>query len=66
MDSWGSNLLAVRRELRPDKCSYIVRRVKPTKDSDWKYITEKSATATQTIRTEQEELEDLWEDMTKN
>ena len=32
MYSWGINLLVVRGELRPDKCSYTVHRMKPTDD----------------------------------
>ena len=38
INSWGSNLLAVGGELRPDKCSYTVHEMKPTKDGGWKYV----------------------------
>ena len=31
VNSWRSNLLAMKGELRPDKCSYTVHRIKPTK-----------------------------------
>ena len=30
VNSWGSNLLVVEGELRPDKCSYMVHRMQPT------------------------------------
>ena len=37
--------------------------MKPTKERDWEYVNEKSATTTKAAGAEQEELEDLWEDM---
>ena len=53
----------MRGELRLDKCSYTVHRMKPTKNGDWEYIKEKLATATKKADEDQEELDDLWEDM---
>ena len=50
-------------ELRPDKCSYTVHRMKPSKNGDWEYIKEKLATAAKKTYEDQEELDDLWEDM---
>ena len=44
VNSWGSNLLAVRGELRPDKCSYKVHRMKPTDDGEWEYVHENGNT----------------------
>ena len=46
-------------ELRPDKCSYTVHRMKPTNNGDWEYVKEKSATATKAADEDQEELDDL-------
>ena len=42
VNSWGSNLLTVGGELRPDKCLYTVHRMQPTKHGDWEYIKEKN------------------------
>ena len=46
-------------ELRLEKCSYTVHRVKPTKNGDWEDVKEKSATATNATSEDQEELDDL-------
>ena len=56
-------MLVVGGELTPDKCSYTVHRIKPTKNGDWEYVKEKSTTATKAAGAGQEELDELWEDM---
>ena len=63
VNRYGRNMLAVGGELRPGRCSYTVHRMKPTKNGDWEYVKEKSATATTAAGKDQEELDDLWEDM---
>ena len=42
VNSWGNNLLAVGGELRPEKCSYTVHSMRPTKNGEWEYVQEKS------------------------
>ena len=61
--SWGSNLMVVGGELRPDTCSYTVHRMKPAKNGEWENIEEKLATPTKKADEDKEELDDLWEDM---
>ena len=53
-------------ELRPDKCSYTVHRMKPTNNGNWEYVKEKSVTATKAVGKDQEELDDIWEGMNKD
>ena len=45
-----------------NRCSYTVHRMKPTKNSNWVYVKEKSVTATKDADEDQEELDNLWED----
>ena len=40
--------------------------MKPTKNSDWEYVKEKSVTATKVPGEDQDELYDLWADMNKD
>ena len=63
VNSWGSNLLAVGGELRPDKCLYTVHRMQPTKSGDWEYIKDKLVKSPEKADEDQEELDNLWEDM---
>ena len=44
INSWENNLLAVGGELRPDKCSYTVHKMRSTKDGEWECILEKTVT----------------------
>ena len=66
VNGWGNNLLAVGGELRPDKCSYTVHRMQPTKSGEWEYIKDKLVKRTEKSDEDQEELDDLWEDMDDN
>ena len=59
MNSWGRNLLAVGGDVRPDKCSYTVHRIKPTKDREWEYVREKLAKVTKAVSVKEEELDNL-------
>ena len=43
VNSWGSNLLAVGGELRPEKCSYTVHSMRPTNTGEWEYVQDKSS-----------------------
>ena len=47
LNSWGRILLAVGRELIPDKCSHTVHRMEPTNNGTWEYVKENSARRTQ-------------------
>ena len=40
--------------------------MEPTKNGDWEYVKEMSATVTKDAGEDQEELDDLWEDMNKD
>lgn len=63
INGWGNNLLAVGGELRPDKCSYTVHKMRPTKDGERKYVQEKTVAPPSDETVTIAELEDLWEDM---
>ena len=59
LNSWDRNLLVVGGEVRPDKCSYIVHRIKPTTDGNREYVQEKTTKMVNTASVTEEELEDL-------
>ena len=59
----GSNLLAVGGEMRPDKYSYMVHKIKPIKDGEWEYAKEESVAQTSDDTTSTEELDNLWDDL---
>ena len=65
-NSWDSNLLAVGGELRPDKCSYTVHELKPTKDGGWEYVKEAPNKLASKEVTYINKLDDLREGMNAN
>ena len=56
---WGSNLLAAGGELRPDKCSYTVHEMKPTKNDEWEYVKATPEKLATKEATDTDELDDL-------
>ena len=63
INSWGNNLLAVGGELRPDKCSYTIHEMKPTKNGKREYLKATLDKLETKGATDIDELDDLWEDM---
>ena len=66
INSRGSNLLAVGGELRPDKCSYTVHEMKPTKDGRWECVKEAPNKPASKEARHIGKLDGLWEDMDVN
>ena len=63
INSWGSNLLTVGGEMRPDKCSCMVHEMKPTKDGGWEYVKATPNKPESKEAMDTDELDNLWEDM---
>ena len=60
VNSQGINLLADRGELRPDKCSYRVHRMKLTDNGEWEYVQEKMMKAAKNnANNDKDELDNL-------
>ena len=62
INTWGNNLLAVGGELRPEKCSYTIHEMRPTKTGEWEYA-KTTPVKQEPVGATTDDLDDLWEDM---
>ena len=63
VNSWDSNLLTVGGELRPDKCSYTIHKMKPTKNGEWECAKATPDKPAAKGANNVDKLNDLWKDM---